>query len=74
VAVVPYEVRTELTVPRKLAAVRAVSTPQRLSTAYAALEQWCATSSRPLSGTSWEVYGGWDDDPAGRRTDVYLLL
>jgi effector-binding domain-containing protein len=151
VADVPYQVRTELTVPRKLAAVRAVTTPQRLSTdiirlldqvwpllreqgastghnvviyrpgeggeliidagvevpegftprgevrpvdtpageaattthygdysglaaAYAALERWCASSSRPPSGTSWEVYGDWDEDPARRRTDVYLLL
>jgi effector-binding domain-containing protein len=151
VADVPYEVRTELTGPRTLAAVRAVTTPQRLSAdiirlldqvwpllrrqgvrtghnvviyrtgtggeliidagvevpegftasgevrpvdtpageaaatthygeysdlsaAYAALERWCATSSRPPSGTSWEVYGDWDDDPARRRTDVYFLL
>jgi effector-binding domain-containing protein len=151
VAVVPYEVRTELTGPRNLAAVRAVTTAQRLGTdiirlldqvwpllreqgartghnvviyrpgeggelvidagvevpegftargevrpvdtpagevattthygdyselsaAYAALERWCATSSRQPSGTSWEVYGDWDDDPARRRTDVYLLL
>lgn len=26
------------------------------------------------SGPSWEVYGHWNDDPALRRTDVYLLL
>jgi effector-binding domain-containing protein len=151
VAVVPYEVRTELTGPRNLAAVRAVTTAQRLGTdiirlldqvwpllreqgartghnvviyrpgeggelvidagvevpegftargevrpvdtpageaattthygeyaelpaAYAALEQWCVTRTRQPSGTSWEVYGDWDDDPARRRTDVYLLL
>ena len=148
---VPYQVRTELTVPRTLAAVRAVTTPQRLSieiirlldqvwpllreqgvrtghnvviyrpgeggdlfidagvevpdgftarggvrlvdtpageaaatthygdysglsAAYGALEQWCAASSRRPAGTNWEVYGDWDDDPARRRTDVYLLL
>jgi effector-binding domain-containing protein len=151
VADVPYQVRTEQTVPRTLAAARAVTTPQRLSTdiirlldrvwpllreqgartghnvviyrpgeggeliidagvevpggftargevrpvdtpageaaatthygdysglsaAYAALERWCASSSRQPSGTSWEVYGDWDEDPARRRTDVYLLL
>jgi hypothetical protein len=28
----------------------------------------------PPSGTNWEVYGDWDDDPARRRTDVYFLL
>jgi effector-binding domain-containing protein len=45
-----------------------------LSAAYAALEQWCAASSRRPAGTNWEVYGDWDDDPARRRTDVYFLL
>jgi effector-binding domain-containing protein len=151
VADVPYQVRTELTVARTLAAVRAVTTPQGLSAdiirlldqvwpllreqgartghnvviyrpgaggeliidagvevsggftasgevrpvdtpagevattahygdysglsaAYAALEQWCATSGRRPAGTNWEVYGDWDDDPARRRTDVYFQL
>jgi effector-binding domain-containing protein len=42
--------------------------------AYAALERWCAANGRQQSGTSWEVYGGWADDPKERRTDIYLLL
>jgi len=42
--------------------------------AYAALAQWCAANGRDQSGTSWEVYGDWADDPEQRRTDVYLLL
>jgi predicted transcriptional regulator YdeE len=45
-----------------------------LAGAYAALEQWCATSGRQPSGTSWEVYGDWEEDPAKRQTDVYFLL
>jgi predicted transcriptional regulator YdeE len=45
-----------------------------LAGAYAALQQWCTTSARPPSGTSWEVYGDWEEDPAKRRTDVYFLL
>jgi effector-binding domain-containing protein len=40
--------------------------------AYAALERWCAANGRPQTGTSWEVYGDWADDP--RQTDIYLLL
>ena len=45
-----------------------------LAGAYAALEQWCTASGRRPAGTSWEVYGDWDEDPAKRRTDVYFLL
>ena len=42
--------------------------------AYAALQRWCAASGRQQTGTSWEVYGDWADDPKQRRTDIYLLL
>src|SRR5437773_11929992 len=42
--------------------------------AYAALQRWCAASDREQTGTSWEVYGDWADDPQQRRTDIYLLL
>ena len=45
-----------------------------LAGAYAALEQWCTASGRRPAGTSWEVYGDWEEDPAKRRTDVYFLL
>ena len=42
--------------------------------AYAALQRWCAANGRQQTGTSWEVYGDWADDPQQRRTDIYLLL
>ena len=42
--------------------------------AYAALERWCAANGRQQTGTSWEVYADWTDDPQQRRTDIYLLL
>ena len=42
--------------------------------AYAALAQWCAANGRHQTGTSWEIYGDWADDPEQRRTDIYLLL
>jgi len=45
-----------------------------MSGAYAALQQWCVASGRQQTGTSWEVYGDWADDPHERRTDIYLLL
>jgi len=42
--------------------------------AYAALAGWCEANERHQTGTSWEVYGDWTDDPQQRRTDIYLLL
>lgn len=45
-----------------------------LGAAYTAVERWCAGHARQPSGVSWEVYGDWNDDPAQRRTDIYLLL
>ena len=42
--------------------------------AYAALQNWCEANGRQQTGTSWEVYGDWADDPQQRRTDIYLQL
>ena len=42
--------------------------------AYAALQRWCSANGREQTGTSWEVYGDWAEDPEERRTDIYLLL
>jgi Metal binding domain of Ada len=36
-------------------------------------DAWKA-AGRQRAGTSWEVYGDWEEDPAKRRTDVYFLL
>ena len=46
----------------------------QMAGAYAALARWCAANGRKQTGTSWEVYGDWADDPGQRRTDIYLLL
>jgi effector-binding domain-containing protein len=45
-----------------------------LGAAHDAVVQWCRTNERRLSGTRWEVYGHWTDDPTRLRTDVYYLL
>jgi effector-binding domain-containing protein len=45
-----------------------------LGGAHHAVVAWCKANARQLTGTSWEVYGHWSDDPATRRTDVYYLL
>src|SRR2546423_7942876 len=46
----------------------------QLGGAYAAVVSWCKEHGRVLAGPRWEVYGHWNDDPAQRRTDIYMLL
>ncbi|HEY3291528.1 MAG TPA: GyrI-like domain-containing protein [Anaerolineae bacterium] len=46
----------------------------KMAPAYDALNKWCADNGYKPSGTSWEIYGDWEDDPAKLRTDIYLLL
>ena len=41
---------------------------------FAAVVAWCHEAGRPPVGVNWEVYGDWDDDPARRRTDVYVTI
>jgi effector-binding domain-containing protein len=42
--------------------------------AHEAIHQWARENERRLTGTSWEVYGHWSDDPAKLRTDIYYLI
>lgn len=45
-----------------------------LSKAYDFVRNWCDQNNKVLIGTSWEVYGHWNDDPQKVRTDVYHLI
>jgi hypothetical protein len=42
--------------------------------AHTAIHTRVHENGRRLSGTSWEVYGHWSDDPAKLRTDIFYLL
>lgn len=46
----------------------------QLGAAHDAVIEWCRKSGHRLTGSRWEVYGHWSDDPAKLRTDVYYLL
>jgi hypothetical protein len=46
----------------------------RMGDAHAAVIAWCRANGRALTGTRWEIYGHWSDDPARVRTDVFYLL
>ena len=45
-----------------------------LADAHSAIHEWAKESSRALAGTSWEIYGDWNDDPAKLETLVMYLL
>ena len=43
----------------------------RLGETHDAVTSWCRAHDVSLTGTGWEVYGDWEDDPARLRTDVF---
>jgi effector-binding domain-containing protein len=49
-----------------------------LKGAHVAIREWCARHGHAFSGTSWEIYGHWEEswnkDPSKIRTDVFHLL
>jgi effector-binding domain-containing protein len=66
-------------VPSELPAGRVASTVHRgpydgLGAAHQAVLQWCAAHEHPLTGTRWEVYGDWREDPRELETEVCHLL
>src|SRR5213075_250510 len=50
----------------------------RLKDAHAAIREWCARHRHRFSGTSWEIYGHWEEswntDSSKIRTDVFHLI
>ena len=46
----------------------------QLDVAHSAVIAWCEANGRERTGTRWEIYGHWTDDPTHRRTDVYHQL
>lgn len=46
----------------------------QLSGAHNAIHAWCASSGREFGGSSWEIYGDWNDDPTKVETQVVYLL
>jgi hypothetical protein len=46
----------------------------QIRSTHQAIIDWCRTNGRRRTGTRWEVYGHWSDDPARVRTDVFHQL
>jgi effector-binding domain-containing protein len=45
-----------------------------LEKAHDAIARWFRTNGHTPSGTRWEVYGDWEEDPAKLQSAVYWLL
>jgi effector-binding domain-containing protein len=68
------EVRPVRTPDGEAAVVRHVGPYGGLAQAHSAIHAWVRESGRSLAGTSWEIYGDWNDDPAKPETLVMYLL
>jgi len=68
------QIRLVMTPPGEVATSAHFGEYSDLGGAYNAVTHWCTANGRRSAGTSWEVYGDWEDDPAKRRTDVFILL
>jgi effector-binding domain-containing protein len=47
---------------------------QELGTSHNAVVRWSRVNGYQLTGTCWEVYGDWNNDPAKLRTDIFHLV
>lgn len=66
-------------IPSELPAGRVATTVHRgaydgLAAAHAAVHAWCAAHDHALTGTRWEIYGDWRDDPQELETEVSYLV
>jgi effector-binding domain-containing protein/GNAT superfamily N-acetyltransferase len=65
--------------PSELPAGRVASTVHRgdygrLDAAHAAVRAWCAAHGHALTGTRWEIYGDWREDPEEVESEVCYLV
>jgi len=68
------QVRPVRTPSGEAAVARHVGSYDGLAEAHSAIHEWARESGRALAGTSWEIYGDWNDDPAKLETLVMYLL
>jgi hypothetical protein len=54
--------------------VAAAATREGLAAGHEAVVAWCRANGHALTGTRWEVYDHWRDDPDSFETSVCWLL
>ncbi len=74
----PFEA-SGLVVPSELPAGRVATTVHRgaydgLAAAHTAVLAWCAAHDHEPTGTRWEIYGDWREDPHELETEVSYLV
>ena len=47
---------------------------EQLRISHDALIEWSHQNGHRLTGTCWEIYGDWNDDPPKLRTDIFHLV
>ena len=47
---------------------------QQLGMSHNAVIDWSRQNGHPLTGTCWEIYGDWNEDPSKLRTDIFHLV
>ena len=68
------EVRPVRTPSGEAAMARHVGSYDGLAEAHSAIHEWARESGRALAGTSWEIYGDWNENPGKLETLVMYLL
>jgi effector-binding domain-containing protein len=53
---------------------RRAPSPEGIAAAHVAVVEWSRANGHELTGTRWEVYDHWRDDPDSFETAVYWLL
>ena len=66
-------------IPSELPGGRVATTIHRgaysgLEAAHVAIRAWCAAREHMLTGTRWEIYGDWHEDPEQLETEINYLL
>ena len=47
---------------------------EQLRIGHEAVVEWSRQNGHRLTGTCWEIYGDWNEDPAKLRTDIFHLV
>ncbi len=47
---------------------------EELGTSHRAVVEWSRANGYRLTGTRWEIYGDWHEDPRQPRTDIFYLV
>lgn len=68
------DVRPARTPGGEAVVVNHVGSYDGLADAHGAIHAWAKESDRTFAGTSWEIYGDWNEDPAKMETLVMYLL